>query len=181
MYAIEATGLLSALKRENQNYMLFLESDINSRTDSSLIYNTNIGTFTVWLTSTKRAIVLNANDLRTLLLNHTAINNPKGIARKEFIQNLAGNFIIVNNQTGVVSGTAPTTIGYNGVNTTSVIPTLISDNADNGNTFDISHWFNFSVQDLYQTISLIYPQFHALLQKAGLSKDKEGRYIFYFG
>ena len=186
MYAIEKSGLLAALKRQNQNYMLFVESDSHSGAgggDSSLIYNTNTKRFYAIQKHTQRLTNFNTNDLRTLLLNHTAVANPKGIARKEFIQNLAGNFIIVNNQTGVVKGTAPTTFGYQGdplPDSTLAAPTSIHLSAypDNGNTFDIANWFSFSVQDMYQMIKGLYPQFHALLKKAGFDKSAEARYTF---
>jgi uncharacterized surface protein with fasciclin (FAS1) repeats len=41
MIAIEQSGLLSALKRQNENYMFFVENDANSSQDSSLVYNAN--------------------------------------------------------------------------------------------------------------------------------------------
>jgi hypothetical protein len=46
-----------------------------------------------------------------LLLNHVATEQPKGIAKKEFIPNLAGNYIVVNNETGEIKGTGSTTDG----------------------------------------------------------------------
>jgi uncharacterized surface protein with fasciclin (FAS1) repeats len=84
----------------------------------------------------------------------------------------------VNNQTGEVSGIAPTTIGYKGLIHTTVIPDQISTNADNGETFDIKNWFNFSAPTLFLKISSAYPNFHNLLKIAGLTKDKEYRYSF---
>ena len=39
MFAIEQSGLLPALKRENQDYMLFVESDVDCQADSSLLYD----------------------------------------------------------------------------------------------------------------------------------------------
>ena len=74
------------------------------------------------------------NDLRTLLLNQVAVKTAPGIARKEFIPNLAGNFLIFNNETGEVSGTAPTTDGFRGSQRSIVIPRQISTDASNGNS-----------------------------------------------
>ena len=180
MFAIEASGLLPALKRENQNYMLYVESDANMKIDSSFIYDPATGEFSAFLVSETSAqeVNLTTNDLRTLILNHIGIEYPAGVARKEFIKNLAGNFIIVNNQTQEVRGMAPTTFGYKGLEQVNVIPRQISVNADNGKTFDISNWFNFSAPTLYLKISSTYPAFHNLLKKAGLTKDKEYRYTF---
>ncbi len=73
--------------------------------------------FTAYLVSETSAqeVVLTTNDLRTLILNHIGTEYPQGVARKEFIKNLAGNYIIVNNQTQEVSGMSPTTFGYKGL------------------------------------------------------------------
>ncbi|MBT6006825.1 MAG: hypothetical protein HOG79_13980, partial [Prolixibacteraceae bacterium] len=49
MYAIEQSGLLPALKRENKNYMFFVESDTKSSLDSSLFYNPTTERFSVIL------------------------------------------------------------------------------------------------------------------------------------
>ncbi|MFW6328080.1 MAG: fasciclin domain-containing protein, partial [Bacteroidota bacterium] len=97
MYAIEESGLLPALKRANENYMLFVESDANLRADSSLAYNPVRETFSVFLITPGgfQQFGVSKNDLRTLFLNHIAVAQPKGIARKEFIPNMAGNFIVV--------------------------------------------------------------------------------------
>ena len=180
MYTIERAGLLSALKKEDRNYLFFVESDQSCRDDSSLIYNTVNEQFSAYLISgmSVQQYVLTDNDLRILLLNHIGTAIPKGSAKKEFIPNLAGNFLIVNNQTGEVSGTAQTKIGYNGVIPVTVIPTQISTNADNGITFDISNWFSFSVSNLYTRLSTTFPGFHNLLMTAGLGNASEGRYTF---
>jgi uncharacterized surface protein with fasciclin (FAS1) repeats len=180
MYAIEASGLLPALKRENQHYMLYVESDANLRIDSSFMYNAATGRFSVFLVSETSAqqIYLTTNDLRTLILNHIGTEYPTGIGRKEYIRNLAGNYIIFNNQTNEVSGIAPTTYGYKGLVPSVVIPDQISTNADNGKTFDIKNWFNFSAPTLYLKISSTYPNFQNLLKLAGLTRDKEYRYTF---
>jgi uncharacterized surface protein with fasciclin (FAS1) repeats len=180
MYAIEHSGLLPALKRKENNYMLYVESDYNLKIDSSLVYNPVTERFSAFLISgsTAQQFVLTTNDLRTLILNHIGVEIPRGIARREFIKNLAGNYIIVNNETGEVKGIAPTTFGYKGLLHTTVIPDQISTNADNGKTFDVKNWFNFSAPTLYLKISSTYPNFHNLLKIAGLTRDKEYRYTF---
>jgi uncharacterized surface protein with fasciclin (FAS1) repeats len=121
---------------------------------------------------------LTINDLRTLLLNHIGTRNPRGIARKEFIKNLAGNYLVVNNETGEVEGTAPTTVRFKGGEIAREFPEQISVDADNGKTFRIRNWFTFLTSSLFQKISSEYMVFHDLLGKAGLSKEKEYRYTF---
>ncbi len=180
MNAIEQSGLLSALKREDKDYMFFVENDANSAQDSSLIYDPISKRFSVFMIYPGGATkyTLSANDLRTLLLNQVATDKAKGNARKEFIPNLAGNIIIVNNVTGEVSGTAPTTKGYRGTLVEPEFPVLLSDATDNGITYDVQNWFSFTSPSLFSKISTDYPKFHALLKKAGLTNDKEFRYNF---
>jgi uncharacterized surface protein with fasciclin (FAS1) repeats len=179
MFAIEKAGLLSALKRKEANYSFFVESDVNSSIDSSFIYDPISERFSVsTLYPAVRSIGLTNEDLRTLIMNHIGLDQPKGAARKEFIRNLAGNFIIFDNVTKEVKGTAPTTYGYHGSKPATVIPVKISTNADNGTTYEISNWFNFSAVDLFSTISNSYPKFHSLLKKAGYSQDKLYKYSF---
>lgn len=180
MYAVEETGLLSTLKRENNNYMLFVESDYKSSVDSSLIYSSLTNRFSVILRSGGESFTefrLSRTSLRNLLLNHIAEYQPNGMARKEFIPNLAGNFLIFNNETGEVKGTAPTTEGYQGSEFVPEFPKVLF-NADNGITYDIQNWFSFSGTSLYSQISSKFPKFHALLQKAGLTLDKQSKYSF---
>jgi uncharacterized surface protein with fasciclin (FAS1) repeats len=180
MTAIEQSGLLSALKRQNEDYMFFVENDANSSQDSSLIYTTANKRFSAFLVSpgTYQENPLSLNDLRTLLLNQIATERAKGNARKEFIPNLAGNIIIVNNVTGEISGTGATTRGYRGTVIEPEFPVVLSDVTDNGLTYDVQNWFSFSSPSMFSKISTDYPTFHGLLKKAGLTNDKEFKYNF---
>ncbi len=180
MYAIEQTKLLPTLKRKNENYMLFVESDNKSALDSSLLYSPTTNKFSVIATSEDgeySEFTLSRASLRTLLLNHIGMHHPKGLARKEYIPNMAGNYLIFNNETGEVSGTAPTTFGYSGNEPVPEFPKILS-LADNGTTYDIENWFSFSETSIFTTISNNFPEFHQLLRKAGLALDKEYRYSF---
>lgn len=177
MYAIESARLLSALKRRDATYSLFVESDLNTSIDSSLNYNGTIFTATTLYPSV-RTTSLNAEDLRILLLNHTGVERPKGIAKREFIKNLAGNYLIFDNETKEVRGNSPTTYGFRGNKIMKVIPRKISENADNGSTYEIDSWFSFSENSLYNYLAVYYPKFHALIKKAGYSLDKISQYSF---
>jgi uncharacterized surface protein with fasciclin (FAS1) repeats len=180
MFAIENAGLLPALKREFNDYMLFVENDVDCQTDSTLWYEYSSNSFFLFQGSGNGAqrLDVGVSELRTLIMNHVGTANPRGTARKEFIKNLAGNFLVVNNETGEVSGTAPTTERYRGSVVVHEIPEQISENADNGKTFRIRNWFSFSAPNLYLQISVNFPEFHRLLQKAGLTVDSEYRYSF---
>lgn len=180
MLAIEQSGLLSALKRPHEDYMFYVENDGNTSIDSTLMYNPvtkRFSTFALY-PGGYTEYPLSLNDLRILLLNHVAVDKAKGIARKEFISNLAGNIIVVNNVTKEISGTGTTVVGYRGSVPAPQYPVVISDIADNGTTYEIKNWFSFSTPSMYGKISADYPKFHALLKKAGLSNDKEFKYNF---
>lgn len=179
MYAIEKTGLLPALKRPGANYSFYVESDANTAADSSFFYQSFAEIFTVsTMWPAIRGYVFPLKDVRLMLLNHIGTDQPKGIARKEFIRNLAGNYLIYNNVTKEVSGTAPSVYGYHGLKSVKVFPTKISTNSDNGVTYDISNWFNFSASNMYSVLSANFPKFQALLKKAGLAQDKTSSYTF---
>lgn len=178
MYAIEQTKLLPTLKRKNENYMLFVESDNNSAVDSSLIYLPVTNDFLAIIKGEiPTEFKLSRASLRTLLLNHIAMYQPRGVARKEYIPNMAGNYLIFNNETGEVSGTAPTTYGYQGDEEVPEFPKILSV-ADNGTTYDIENWFSFSVSPIFASVSNNFPEFHKLLRKAGLVLESQYRYSF---
>jgi uncharacterized surface protein with fasciclin (FAS1) repeats len=179
MFAIEKSGLLSALKRQEANYSFYVEPDELSSNDSSLIYDPVQEFFyVVTLHPAVKKTLLSNSDLRILLLNHIGMDQPKGIARKEFIRNMAGNYLVYNNVTKEVRGTAPSTYGYHGYKQVSIFPRKISTNSDNGSTYEIDNWFNFSVADIFTIISTNYPKFHNLIKKAGYSQDKLFKYSF---
>lgn len=180
MYAIEASGLLAALKRQNKDYMLFFEDDRRLENDSSLVYDAFNDRFYVFLLegSTFSDFRLNQKDLRNLLLNHVATQQATGLARKEFIPNLGGGYIVVNNETGEVSGTAATTVGYNGTETAPNYPSPINANADNGSAYLIDNWFSNSAATLYNVIQVNYPHFYNLLNQAGLVQKNLYRFSF---
>ncbi len=181
MFAIEEAGLLSALKRENENYLFYMESNINSSTDSSLLYGSAGDRFSLYQIAeggSAREFGINTASLRTLLLNHIGVGIPTGAARKEFIKNLGGNYIIINNETGEVSGTSPTSIGYQGAYRQANFPTQISTDSDNGITYDIDNYFSFSATSIFQKIQSNFPVFHDLLSQAGLANQFELRYTF---
>ncbi len=180
MNAIEQTGILPLLKKPNNNFSFFVESDFNSSRDSSLIFDAINGNFYAFLRSDfgePVQIRYTRSSLRNLILNHVCNTQPDGLARKEFIPNLAGTHLIFNNETGEISGTAPTTAGYGGSEIVHTNPQVLS-TGDNGTTYDIPNWFSFSGINMFAQISNHFPKFHALLKKAGLSLDKLAKYSF---
>lgn len=182
MFAIEKSGLLSALKQRGANYSFFVEPDELSSIDSSFIYDPSRGgSFYAYplYPSVPVKNAISTSDLRILLMNHIGLSKPvQGGARKQFIKNLAGNYLVYDDITKEVKGTAPTPYGFRGSKQVQVIPSKISTNSDNGETFQISNWLYFSVTSLYSYISVSYPRFHKLMIKAGLDQAKLYKYSF---
>ena len=186
MNAIEYTGLLSSLKRQNEEYTLFAPDDATLQADSSLLYtyfeyNNFVYEYFNVITPYPVLKQYRINDpapLRLLLLNHVAVEKHRGQARKEFLKTLAGNHLIWDNQTGIVKGTSSTVRGYQGSTPVDIKPFKISEDVDNGETYRIQSWFTFSTTPIYGMVSINYPEFHALIAKAGLALDKQYRYSF---
>lgn len=174
MYAIERVALLPALKRKDKDYMLFVLNDTKLAIDSSLVYNPNPlrREFYVYAKTGAKAvrILLSNNDIRTLLMNHVCLEQPKRLARKEFLLNMSGSYIIVNNSTNEVSGSAKTTEGFQGYVEAPNYPRKVSENADNGTTYEIDNWFNFSSVNIYSNIKTRFPLFFKLLEQEGYAK-----------
>lgn len=172
MYAIERVALLPALKRKQKDYMLFVLNDSKLLNDSSLIYNSLRREFYVYRKTGASAekVTLTANDIRTLLMNHVGVEQPKGLARKEFLSNMAGSYIIVNNVTGEVSGTSKTTEGFQGYEQAPNYPRKVSEDADNGTTYEIDNWFDFGTVNIYNNIKTKFPLFFKLLEQQGYTK-----------
>jgi uncharacterized surface protein with fasciclin (FAS1) repeats len=120
------------------------------------------------------------SQLRLLLLNHIAVEKHRGIGRKEFLKTLAGNHIIWNNETGVVSGTGKTVRGYQGSTPIDIKPIKISDDTDNGDTYKIQSWYRFNYTSIFETLltDAKYVDFHRLIVKSGLAIESEYRYSF---
>lgn len=172
MYAIERSKLLTTLKRPNKDYMFFVPSDEATALDSSFYYDPRNRRFTTLYIegpNDYEEYHLSVDDLRTLLLNHLGERRPKGLATREFIPNLFGNYIVVNNTTGEISGTAPTKDGYQGPDVDPDIPSIVTFDTDNGVTYDINHWFSFEATELGGQLSSNYNRFFKLLQKADLA------------
>lgn len=175
MTAIEETKVLSALKRKNADYSFYIPRDnqVGLAGDSSLYkYTADAELEIYYLVGYNRAIRqwewMNTGDLRKKLLNQVGTQNPLGIARKEFIPNLAGNYIVVDNEKNLVRGSANTTYGYNGDSVVNLKPELYAEPTDNGKTYNVSTWFKWSSGDFFGILGAEYSRFFNLLKKASL-------------
>ena len=175
MYAAERTNVLAAMKRKDINYTFYLPRDegIGTGGDSSLIRvvtNPDLDRyhFEAWNRSLEQMERVDTRDLRNKILHQITVSSPQGIADKEFLRNLGGKYIIVNNKNGTVSGTDRTTFGYFGDSTITLKPERIDMQMDNGEVYALDSWFNFSGSNYQGLFASKYPGFLDLLTKAGL-------------
>lgn len=171
-YAMEYSKTLPALKEEGADYSFFALSDEQFLLDTSLILNwinkdQNRYNFRTWDRQSVSYKIIPVNQLTKMILNQVGIKQPTGSANKEFIENLAGNIIVVNNLDNTVTGGLPNTWGYNGDSVFTYHPVPLDENTDNGKTYEVSGWFNTPVASMYAWITS-YPEFYNLIVKADL-------------
>jgi len=185
MYAIEYANVLSALKKREANYALFAIPDLKLELDSSLYITQDVKNprklnVTSWNMAEERMVKRTTNDMVIQLLNQVATEVPMGIARKEFIPNLGGNYIIYNSEINPVTGKPTVTggigsvFGYLGDSAVVNSPILLEESTDNGKTYAVDAWFSFPRINIYSLIKTNYPEFFELIEKAGMSDSKAG-------
>jgi len=189
MQAVEFSNVLSAIKRKSASYSLFAIEDTYLETDSSLYANPNPSNpRAVKVTSYDRAEERMVNRSRTEMMiqifNQVGTSIPTGIPRKEFIPNLAGNYIIYNSEihpeTGgpTVSGGLESKFGYRGDSVIYLTPLVIDEPTDNGVTYQVEGWFYYPTLNLYNLIKARFPSFYEMMEEAGFVEDLFGRFTF---
>lgn len=171
-YAMEYSKTLPALKEEGVEYAFFIQSDALFAEDSSLMINwidreRNIYRFRSWDQSGQSFVNVGRNQLTKAILNQVGTKLPRGSANKEFIENLAGNFLVINNLDNTVSGGLPNTWGYNGDSAIHYQPVQLEEDTDNGKTYDVRGWVTTPITTMYARITS-YPTFFNLIDQAGL-------------
>ncbi len=181
LYAVEYTGVLSALKKRGVDYSFFIAPDLNigMAGDSTLVrevYNAELDLYRFYgYSSDKQKFNYTETDLRLMLLNQIGENVPEGSANKEFIRNLAGNYIIIDNVNKTASGTRST--GEGTVADMQYQPFEME--IDNGQTYKVNAFFRFNRAASYYGFLLSnYSKFQALLQKSGLFNPSFSSYPF---
>jgi uncharacterized surface protein with fasciclin (FAS1) repeats len=170
-YAIDEIYFWSILKRLDRNFIFYLPvpGDPDRPNEvAGLKMDRSNNTFAAWNPSLEKYISISTGDLRNLIRGQIATDTPKGIAGKEFIGTYKGTHIIVNNKTGIVSGTAPTKDGIYGNRIIQLKPKLYPGEYDNGKVYEVASWFSFSSNSWYGYLISKHFEFYKLLQKAGL-------------
>jgi len=197
MYAIEFSKILPAIKRRNSSYSFFVIPDEIIRQDSSLfiapdVVNPRRYNVTSYDRGARQISRRTEFELNLQMLNQVGVTVPKELARKEFIPNLAGNYIVYNTEPvrlpagpgdsvyfdrPTVTGGVASTYGYNGDSIIGVVPIQLEEPTDNGVTYNVNGWFTFPRTGFYFALNE-YSQFFQLIRRAGLIDDVYKRFTF---
>lgn len=176
MYALEYSNTLPALKKAGREYVFFIPSDMTLQQDSSLLLNwinrnRNQYNFRALDRSFGSLRNTSSNVLAKRIFNQVAIKPPRGIARREFIENLAGNYLVFDNEINTVSGGLNNTWGYLGDSAIDLEPVLFEEPIDNGISYKFEGWFRTPTDEIYIAISK-HQAFMNLIDKAGLNNPQ---------
>ena len=155
---IERTRTLAAIKKDNSNFSFFIIPDGALMIDSSLLVipspvNPEILNFI----SLDRGVDLmqtrTLTELTIQIFNQVGITTPTGVGRKEFIQNLAGNYIVFDWENNLVSGGVNSFFGFRGDSIVYITPQKLDEPTDNGSTYLANAWFSFPQGSMYSATS----------------------------
>ena len=186
LYAIEQTKILPALKKEENDFSFFIISDNTLDEDSSLIFswkNRDLNTyeFSAYDRGAEKFQKMGTKLLSKRLLNQVGISTPDGSAGKEFIENLAGNYIVFENSSGKVMGGSPSRAGYNGGDEIVVTANELEEPTDNGTTYEVNGWLLPPKMSMFDALNAeSRSKFLELLLKAGLYNDRTYSFDFLF-
>jgi uncharacterized surface protein with fasciclin (FAS1) repeats len=170
--AMELAKILPAIKRENENFSLFIVPDAVFGADSSLFYmpsptNPDVTILRSYDRGEGKFVNRNRSDMIIQLFNHVGTDVPTGAPRREFIPNMAGNYIVFDWENNLVTGGTHSLFGYNGDSVIFLQPQILDVPADNGITYTINGWLNFPKSNLYSIISS-FSEFFKLLEQADM-------------
>jgi uncharacterized surface protein with fasciclin (FAS1) repeats len=184
MRCMEYSRVLPALKRPGTDFAFYVLSDERLALDSSAIVNwidqdLNRYNIRAFHRGEEQMMNMSRTELGKRILNQVAVSRPAGVGRKEFLENLAGNYITVDNENNLVYGSKPNSFGYLGDSllTPDSPPVRLAEPTDNGETYDVLSWFSFNKTTLFALVQS-YSKFYELLIKAGMVDAKN--YVFTF-
>ncbi len=183
MYAMQMARILPAITNRAADFSFYPISDQTFSEDSSLIFSWSNAEHTSYsfksYNRSAEAMIwwVSPNDLARRILNQVGVSAPMGTSSKEFISNLAGNYIIVDNQENTVSGAGGSYYGWEGDSAVDFHPAPLSEPADNGVTYEVGGWFMPS-RGTMDGVLANYPHFLNLMIKAGMFD--ESTYDFNF-
>lgn len=178
-----------ALKAQNQEYSFFIIPDVILEADSSLYISDNNGRLTTFDYAADNEVQHSRAVLKTRILNQVAISQPTGLATKEFIPNMAGNYIVAERKEDgsvMYTGKELSTYGYNQGDTMlriEIFPEEITSyTISNGRAFEVDGWFNygfFAADEIVNRLRYNYEEFFDALRQIGYLSQNEQEILFY--
>jgi uncharacterized surface protein with fasciclin (FAS1) repeats len=195
-WALYASSAIEILQVPSVDYTLFVIPDDIFETDSTLFvygvsdnYKTDasVSTFRVWDKGNQEYVSLPTSSdddnfsLRGFVYSHIGIGTIYNNCRKEFLRNLSGQYIVIDNENNTVSGGESSTAGYNGGDqiTLTLDEKLEEDYGsygsapENGETYSIDGWLQFpSVCFSKSYIEILGgDRFVSLMERVGMVED----------
>jgi hypothetical protein len=186
MMAMEYARVLPAIKRIGTDYSFFISSNEQLQIDSSLRaepHPTRRDDYIVqsYDLSFRPGRLTNRNryEITQQIFNQVGTRRFSGLPRKEFVRNLAGNYIVYNSVDNIVTGGVPTNFGWRGDSTEGyfLTPVKLEEPTDNGEAFQVSGFFDFPQNSIYN-ILLTYPHWFNVIDAAGLIDRDAGELRF---
>jgi len=180
--AIEYTRTLPALTKAGEKYSFYIIEDFDLKQDSSLLLiwddqEANRFHFDAWDRAEERFRRIRQNDLTKWMMNQIILGEPEGIARIEFLENLGGNYIMVNNEDNTVQGALPSVFGFEGDSSITLDPQVLEEPSENGTTYQVHGWFLNTVPSMYSVLSR-HSKFIDLMDRTGLAQKLTFRVLF---
>jgi uncharacterized surface protein with fasciclin (FAS1) repeats len=143
------SGAIDAIANHAGELYFFPIPDYAFMTDSSLLINwinrdEDIYNFQVLNKLTRQVENVGTSTLRNWILNQVGISTTGISAGKETIRTLGGNNITWDHNNNTIRGPYPCTAGYKSDIITTCTPGPLDEPADNGKTWGVNYWFNFT-------------------------------------
>ena len=195
LYASNATEILQV---PTVDYTLFAIPDIVFETDSTLYVdgvsngyksNPSVGRFRIYDKAEEQYLTLpfrSATDnfsLQGFIYGHIGVGKIVGNCRKEFLRNLTGRYIIIDNENNSASGGVNSTAGYKGGE--DIVLTLDNKLEEdygsygsaprNGATYSVDGWLRYSDFAFSATIMDILggAKFLSLMKRVGMLDESD--------
>jgi uncharacterized surface protein with fasciclin (FAS1) repeats len=143
------SGAIDAIANHAGKLYFFPIPDYALMGDSSLFINwinrdADIYNFQVLNKLTRQVENIGTNTLRNWILNQVGVSITGGSSGKETIRTLGGNNITWDHTNNTIQGPYPCTAGYKSNIVTTCTPGLLDEPTDNGKTWGVNYWFNFT-------------------------------------
>jgi uncharacterized surface protein with fasciclin (FAS1) repeats len=143
------SGAIDAIANHAGELYFFPIPDYALTNDSSLIINwinkdEDIYNFQVLNKLTRQVENVGSNTLRNWILNQVGTSITAVSADRQIIRTLGGRNITWDHTSNTIQGPYPCTEGYKSRITTTCTPVPLDEPTDNGKTWSVNYWFNFS-------------------------------------